>query len=470
MARGVKRLLLSLPTGGGKTTIISAIARSAVSKGGRVLVWAHRRELIDQIAERIGPGCGIILAADNRTDPAAPIQIASIQTLIARVDGLALEPTIIIIDEAHHATAKTYMDLIALWPNAFLIGFTATPYRAGGKGLGTIFQEIVTVATIKELMEEGHLVPLYTYEGKAPSMEGVATVNGDYAPGAMAEAVIAAGLAGDVVLEFQKIAAGRKAIVFAAGVEHSMTLADRFNEAGIKAEHLDGKTKLAERRRILADFKSGAVQVVVNAAVLTEGFDEPTVSAVVLARPTKSRSLWRQMVGRGLRPAPGKTDCLLLDHAGATAAHGYITDPDIVTLAQGVKRKTRPAEFFCPFCGEQLSGWPRECPECHKLLPRTPTDPPEEDRTKHLVLSEPEDSRASFYAQMCNLAWSKGYSPGWAFHKFLLKFGEGPARKDKRMVKGMIAWNDMIKKYEWTTPPPVQAGGKPLRGEGVSGW
>jgi superfamily II DNA or RNA helicase len=209
---------------------------------------------------------------------------------------------------------------------------TATPCRGDGRGLGSVFEEIVECPQIETLIELGFLVRTKVYAPSTPDLTGVRVERGDYVESQLAERMDKAKLVGDIVEHWHRLAAGRKTVVFATGVAHSIHIRDEFRRSGVLAEHIHGKTPVEERDAILARLSRGEVDVVCNCAVLCEGWDQPDVSCIVLARPTKHMGLYRQMIGRVLRPAPGKDHALVLDHAGATWQHGLVEEPVVWTL------------------------------------------------------------------------------------------------------------------------------------------
>lgn len=325
--RGKKRILLQLPTGGGKTVVAALIIQGALAKGKRILFLAHRRELIEQPSRKLdelGVSHGIVMASHHRYRPLAPVQVASIQTLVNR--ELAHPPDLIFIDETHRATAKTYQSILERYPRACVIGLTATPVRADGEGLGNLFEDMVCGPGVAELTTAGYLVPTRVYAPSKPELKDVNKVGGDYNQGQLGRVMDRASLTGDVVDHWKRLAADRLTIVFAVNVEHSKHLRDRFLEAGVAAEHLDGETPIADRIAILDRVATGQTRVLCSVGVLTEGWDCPVVSCAILARPTMSEGLYLQMAGRILRPAPGKADALILDHAGCTWEHGFVDD------------------------------------------------------------------------------------------------------------------------------------------------
>lgn len=354
---GKKRVLLVAPTGSGKTVVASKIIESAVTKSSRVLFVAHRREIIYQTSKKladIGVEHGLILNG-HRPSLMAPVHVASIQTLIRRDHP---EANLVIFDEAHHVSAKSYQSVIEKYPNVTILGLTATPCRRDGKGLGATFDSIVQVAQVKDLVEQNYLVPFVAYAPSKPDLKGVKVKMGDYVEDELAKAVDKPQLIGDITEHWYKLAKDRQTIVFCASIAHSNHLTDSFRSIGVKVAHLDGETPKERREEILNDLSGGNIQVVCNVGVLTEGYDCPVVSCIVLARPTKSYGLFLQMAGRGMRPFLGKSDLLLLDHAGAIYEHGMI-DADVLWSLEPGKLSWETKKY------EKKTAMPWICDHCH---------------------------------------------------------------------------------------------------------
>ena len=367
---GFRRLLVVGPTGSGKTIVGAALSDKEVACGGHVLVIALRRELIEQTSSKlydVGVDHGIIQAG-YPTRPGACVQLASVQTLHARAVRnckISLPPaSLVIIDEAHHVPARTYMRLVQAYRNAIILGLTATPCRTDGRGLGNVFQTLIQGPSVAELIRSGHLVPAKIYAPVRPDLSGISIARGDYVESQLAQRMDTAPLVGDIVEHWHRLGYGRPSVVFTVNVAHSVHLRNEFRRSGVLAEHIDGSTPVEERKGILARFTAGSVDIICNCAVLTEGWDRPEASCLIMARPTKSLGLYRQIVGRILRPAPGKTDALILDHAGAVFQHGFPDDDLAWTLdadkkavnAAHVARQAEPHR-----CGLTT------CPECHAV-------------------------------------------------------------------------------------------------------
>lgn len=361
--RGGKRhIVLVLPTGGGKTVVTAELFRSAYEKGKSALFVAHRKELIDQTVAKLRDagipqsGIGVIMASDSRRNPVARVQVASVDTLRNRQPPPA---DLVAFDECHRSLSKSFVDLAEHYSAAVLLGLTATPYRADGRGLGELYDAIVTLVRPRDLIAQGYLVEPRTMtvpKDQLPDLDGVKTSGGDYDETELQAAVDKGALVGSIVEHWQRLADNRRTVVFAVCVEHSRHIVERFRAAGIAAEHLDGETPREAREAILERLRAGATRVVSNCGVLTEGWDCPPVKCCILARPTKSAGLYLQMAGRILRPWES-LKALILDHAGNAMVHGLPQDDREFSLAAP---KRKGASNACPT---------RTCPECFQVLP-----------------------------------------------------------------------------------------------------
>jgi DNA repair protein RadD len=392
LRRGARSVLLVCPTGGGKTVIASEIICSAAARGSRTLFLAHRRELIQQTVVKltqfgVAPGviqAGFPLALHRQA------QVASVQTLIRRPGQLS-QVDLVFIDEAHHLTASnTYAKLLSWWPEAKVVGLTATPWRLDGKGLGDVFASHVVAATPRQLRDEGFLVPVGGWEYEAIDTDSARVKAGDYVAKDLEKSATSKRVIGDVVSEYVMHGEGARAVVFAVSINHSQLLVDAFRDAGVVAEHVDGEMPSAERDAVLRRFREGGTRVVSNVGVLTEGWDVPEAEVCILARPTLSTSLYLQMVGRVLRPAAGKRLARIHDHAGCLAAHGHpFADRDYSPMLTATVKKDK---------GSQRAR-PKHCPACKSLLARWPCDgcghtPTPQDLQLELEVAEAARRRA----------------------------------------------------------------------------
>lgn len=364
-ARGRSRVLLTAPTGAGKTVVAAEIVRAAHAKGTGVLFVAHRIELLEQTLgklEAVGIKAGVIKAG-WAADPSAPVQVASIQTLIRREFPPA---GLLVIDEAHHTSADSYRRIAASYRR--VLGLTATPWRTDGRGLAEDYEANVVAATPAELTEAGYLVRSKTYAYASPDLKGVRVTAGDFNQKGLELACDRSEILGSIVSEYRTHAHGRPAIVFPVSVRHSEHVVAEFRAAGYEAAHLDCDTPAAERAELLERFRSGSLTVLSSVGVLTEGFDAPRAEVAILARPTMSLALYLQMVGRVLRPFEGKAGALVHDHAGNAIRFGLPTDARDYTLAAAKVKRGDAAAFACPMCQAVIPSRSIECPECGGLL------------------------------------------------------------------------------------------------------
>ena len=339
---GTSKPLISLPTGTGKTIIFAYIVRQISKRGGRSLILVHRDELLNQAEDKlltIWPEAqvGIIKAARNEID--APVTIASVQSISRerRLKQLRDIPfDFLVTDEAHHAVAASYKrvyDALLNGSGQLHLGVTATPNRSDRRGLLEVYQEIVYHRSLLEMIRAGWLCDLRCIQISTDiSLDSVKTRQGDFAQGELGAVINTENRNELIVRAYQEHAAERLAVCFTCDVQHAVDLAEAFQEAGVNAVAISGKTPIHERREALRRFHYHEIDVICNCQVLTEGYDEPAVNAVILARPTKSSVLYTQMVGRGTRTFPGKSDCLILDFADVAGHHKVMQVPNLVGL------------------------------------------------------------------------------------------------------------------------------------------
>jgi DNA repair protein RadD len=460
-AAGRHRLIAVAATGAGKTVVLAKLVADAVARGEQVLILVHKRELVRQTIRKLsdaGLDAGIIAAGFDGC-PNRPVQVAMVQTLHARAirtRRLELPPAdLVVVDECHHATARTWRRIVEAYPETFVLGATATPCRKSGSGLGVLFDEIVETPQTAELIDAGWLVPPKVYSVAGPDLIGVRTQGGDYVESQLAARVDTGQLVGDIVAHWHRHAHGLRTIAFAVNVAHSVHLRNEFQRSGVTAEHLDASTPGDARDAMLKRLADGTTDIICNVGVLTEGFDLPAIGAIILARPTRSFALFRQMAGRGLRPAPGKDCCIVLDHAGCLLRHGWLQDPITWTLdpRERVANKTHEARMAayrrqlvdCPECGaSRFEG--KGCPSCG-WRPQ-PKAEPVEVVDEELVLREPgrpaapheytTGERRAFHGELLALLGELNQArrrrgkpdirPGWAAAKYRDKFGAWPPR------------------------------------------
>lgn len=338
---GVRRQLGVAATGLGKTIIFAALAeRMAV----RTLILAHRDELVTQAVEKVRQvwptaDVGVVKAERNQTNH--DVVVASVQTLARErrlaqlIGGDGFWPRsrfgLIVVDEAHHAAAESYQRILDAFPEAVVLGVTATPDRGDGKGLDGQFDAITWQYDMLWGIRQGYLCDVRGMKVQAQALDltGVRTRGGDYAEGQLGERLMDAGVPLLVARAWREHASDRRTLVFTPTVAVADAVAAEFVAMGVRAAMVSGETPLEQRRQILRDYSTGALQVVANCAVLTEGYDEPRTDCVVIARPTKSRALYTQMVGRGTRRHPDKGGLLVLDVVGASDTHSLLSVPSL---------------------------------------------------------------------------------------------------------------------------------------------
>jgi len=355
--QGKRRVLLVLPTGGGKTICFSYIAAGVAKNHKRVLIIAHRRELLRQISKALKT-VGVhhaVMTGGYIGIPTAPVVVASVFTLAKRIHRFPA-PDLVIGDEAHHFTPdSSWGKVVQAFPEAKVLGVTATPERLDGKGLGLLFDDMVLGPSVAELTELGFLSPADVYAPSKPDLTSARTRVGDWVVSDLESAMDKPSITGNAVTHYRRLADGKRAIAFCVSVKHAKEVAKEFNNAGYRAHHVDGGMKDSDRDDVLKRFESGEVQILTSCDLVSEGFDLPAVEVAIMLRPTKSLSLYLQQAGRAIRISPGKEKTVILDHAGNTAVHGFIDEPREWKLSIGSAREKRDVEAVptvrtCPKC------------------------------------------------------------------------------------------------------------------------
>lgn len=362
MRAGHRRILIQLPCGGGKTVMAAAMTHSADSLGALSQFIVHRRELIEQTSTSFaGRGIGhSFVAAGFEMDLSVSVLLAGIQTLAKRL-GVILPPNLVILDECHHCTSASWSAVLDAYPNAYIVGLTATPERLDGRGLGEHFDVMVTGPSVSWLIEQGYLAPYSYYAPSRPDLSKVPTLGGDFNQGAIGEVMDKPKLIGDTVEHYLRLARGERGIVFAVNREHSRRLADAFCGEGVRAVHVDS-TMDKERKRAMDAFRAGDLDIMTNVDLFGEGVDVADCSYVGLDRPTQSRSLFTQQSMRPMRPAPKKR-ATICDHAGNAFTHG-LPDDDCEYSLEGRKARPRGA-------GNSDATPIRQCLTCYRVSPST---------------------------------------------------------------------------------------------------
>ena len=423
-SEGRRRVCAVLPCGAGKTIVTAWMARGTALSGRRAIFMVHRQELIEQTSAtftEMGIRHGLI-AAGAAKEYDLPVQIASVQTLVHRLDEVQA-PDFLICDECHHIVANSYRKIIDHFGAICVLGVTATPERIGGQGLGEIFESLVLGPTAADLIAAGSLTPYDYYAPPSKFDPAAAHVRfGEYVKGDLVRQMDDTDVIGDVVKNYQNLAAGKRAICYCINRAHSQHMAASFRAAGISAEHIDGETHRAARARAVEEFRAGRLQILCNAELLGEGFDVPAMEAVILARPTASLTLYIQQSMRPLRPDPAQPEkrAVIIDHVGNVFRHGMPDEGREWSLETKKKKPRTTAIKICPACYTALSSTARACPCGHVFMAA-----PEERKytEKDGTLTKIEEVRrkqkrqevgmARSVADLTAIALQRGYSLRW---------------------------------------------------------
>ena len=421
---GYRAPLLVLPTGGGKTVVFNYIAEQTSAKNKRVLILVHRVELLRQTIDKLPVPCGII-SPEFTPDNEKNIQVASVQTLVRRLNRPMYAPDLIIIDEAHHTTAGSWKKILDAYPNAHRLGVTATPCRADGDGLQDYFDVLVEGSNTAELIDAGYLAKPRIFMGKQHiDLSRIATKGGDYNPAEAAELLDNNLIIGDMVRHYQQHCENDPAVVFAVNLKHAEHIAAEFRARGYNFQLISGDTDKLRR----ADLISGLgtrYHGLVSVDLIGEGLDIPAIRAVFLARPTISEALHLQQVGRALRVTETKKDALIFDHVGNCIRHGMPDDYREWSLV-GRKRTRKDVEatirtLSCPLCYQVFRPAPA-CPSCGH-----PVEMPEVKEKKHLTEEQLEEikherkqirrqqGQARTLEALLAIEKERGYKKGWAY-------------------------------------------------------
>jgi DNA repair protein RadD len=434
------RVLVQAPTGAGKTALASHMVGGAAKRGRRVIFLVHRVELLRQVSEafeRQGITHGFI-AAGMPFNPHHQVYIGSIGTVGRRLDALP-GFDLAVVDECHHSIAKSWADVLASLAPRWTIGLSATPCRLDGRGLGEHFDTIVKGPAVADLIAGGFLSPFRVFAPTTLDLEGIRTVAGDYNRGDVAAAADKPAIIGDAVAHYQALTPGKRAVAFCVSVAHAEHVTAQFQAAGISAAAIDGTMASDARAAALADFEAGRTLVLASVDLVSEGFDLPAIEAAILLRPTKSLSLYLQQVGRVLRPAPGKSEAVILDHVGNTQRHGFPDDPREWSLDGVAKRsragsdampvRTCPACYrvhrpapVCPACGHSYVGEGRQLEEREGTLSEVVRLTPAEREAAKRVAADARkaEERGATLSELIAIGKARGYANAyaWASHRY----------------------------------------------------
>lgn len=437
---GIKRVLLYLPTGAGKTEVAKHLAWQSAEAGGCTLFVVERRVLAVQTEAKMRGALSVGVLAGDRTlcRGNEHVIVATVQTLRSRwdwpmVQQLLSRVRLVIVDETH-IWHKHHDELLARLVNVPIVGLTATPLR---EGLGKRYEKMLLGPNTRALTEQGYLVPARYFSPHSERVAdflrnvGVATT-GDFVTGQLSAKMRERVLLGDVVSNWQTKGENRPTLCFAVDIAHSKALTTEFLAAGVPAAHIDLHTDAEERAHLFAEFTAGRLKVLCSVYVLTLGFDMPLASCIVIARPTLSQSLHIQMLGRVLRPAEGKRDALVFDHALNVLRHGRAEDfepPELSGIDKTSdlkKRDTETGDVVCPRCDAILRRGTNVCHECgHEMGRRSNVHHLDaelvEDRTARASITF--DDLCGFYRECLWIAQQRGHKPGWAWYQLRERYG-----------------------------------------------
>ena len=436
---GHRRPILQLPTGAGKTRIAAEIINGALAKERRAIFVVPLITLIEQTIaafEREGIwNIGVIQAKNHRTNPNAPVQIATQQTLAHREIPAA---DVVLVDECHRQR-KSMTDWLAApeWQTIPFIGLTATPWA---KGMGMIYDDLLLPVSIQSLIGEGYLCTFRVFAPPAPDLSNVRIAEGDFHKTDLSVACDTKELVADIIKTWLEKGENRPTLCYGIDRKHAQHLQERFIEAGVATEYIDCAVEMYDREDIFNRFRSGETKLICNVATLDTGLDLPNIGCIIDARPTKSRIRFVQTIGRGLRPAEGKDHLIVLDHAGNHRRLGLVTDLHCDTLDNGEAgraydkdgRVAAPTIPLCPECHCALPPRARECPSCGEpILAATPIIETDGELVEY-GSGDRGDGAVSYlierhwYAAFLWICDARGHSRGRAFHLFVEKFKEKP--------------------------------------------
>lgn len=374
--RNHRSILLQSPTGSGKTAMLVMMMESAAKRGKRAFFLVHQTELLQQTsqalwAQKLEHG----MIAPSKRKSLLPVQVASVQTLVRRLDQYD-SPDMIIIDECHRAAANTYRKVLEAYPKAMVIGLTATPERTDGKGLGDLFDTIIEGPTIQQLIKANYLCD---YELISPrtaiDLSSVRRRGGDYDAEQAVAAVDKPTITGDAVAAYKQFANGVRCVVMCITIKHAEHVSESYRAAGVAAEVIKGDMLKTERCEVLERFKSGETKVLCNVELMVVGVDIPSIEAIQWLRPTQSLIVFMQGNGRGFRPAKGKKRLIILDQVKNWERHGLPCDNREWSL-DGKKDRQRKAQEDpslhvqqCAECFHVFRKGPTHCPGCGDELP-----------------------------------------------------------------------------------------------------
>lgn len=425
-----KRVILLAPCGSGKTVIASSIMQDAIKKGNKVWFIVHRSELMKQANDTL----------ERYGIPKKNIEVYMVQSLAHKLDKIKEEPNLIIVDECQHSSSSTYRKIINQYPNAYILGLSATPTRLTGKPLGDIYETIISEVTAKQLIEMKYLAD-YSYYAPELNIDfnNIKIKAGDYDTEDVNRAMSKAKIYGDIIKTYKKLANNKKTILYCASIEYSKKMEKLFSENGYKIKHFDGTTPEKERQQIVEDFRNNKIQMLTNVDLIGEGFDVPDCECVLLLRPTQSLNLFIQSSTRCLRKN-GDKKAIIIDYVNNIQKHGlptmdrqwsldkkvkeYDNENDDGTLRIRVCKEcfsTFEGGDVCPYCGAEYELTAIEIENIKEVQLKKVEEEKELKRQQYLssvadkVQYYESVEQCTTWAELTEFAKMKNYKPGFAY-------------------------------------------------------
>jgi superfamily II DNA or RNA helicase len=420
-----------MATGSGKTFCFSEVLKGAYQKGTHAIMLVKGTSLVDQASQRLDKEKvphGVLMANHWRNRPNELIQICSIDTANRR--KTFPKANIVIIDEAHTATSKSFTEFLSHYEDKFFLAVSATPFS--DKSLHHLASVVVKPITVNELVNQGYLSPLKYFAPRTPDLSNIGEIGGDFDLEKLSKEMQATLLVGDIVTEWENKAKGTPTLCFAVDVAHSKIIRDAFQDRGINAVHVDAMTSLDLRKVYIDKLERGEISVIVNCGVFTVGVDIPHLKTIILARPTKSYNLHIQILGRGTRIFDGKTHCTILDHSGNVQRHGFINEERECDLNPVDKKEIRQSPITCKNCYGVFMFQDIEskgvCPLCGEIFTADELKKCRELKQIDGELVEIKELTDEEKARRDIREWKKerkkkGFKNGWVYFKCVTKYG-----------------------------------------------
>ena len=412
-----------------KTFIFSTILNGAKIKGKRAVMAVRGRSLVDQASRRLsemGVDHSVFMAGDKRFDSAKQIQICSIDTIRSR--KIAPPADIVVIDEAHFATSKSFKTFLEYYPNSYWLSVTATPWVKGG--LKHLAEKIIYPISIEELTAQGYLVPAKYFVPTKFDTKNILIRNGEYNEDSALFEFKKQSVYGDVINNYKKNCLGQPTFIFAINIAHAHEIQARFLAEGLASVVITADTSLDERRFLLENIDN---HIVISIGTLTTGIDVPKLKNIILCRPTRSKNLYVQMLGRGTRPYEGKSFFSVYDHVGNVVEHGFLIDEKAAELEEPKKNKKVSSSSApikeCPVCYAFIKIHEKQCPYCEHTFIKEKSIPKEYDGELvelDLDLRSRMKIRAKYFTYN---AWGNGHKVGSIYYRLLDEFGQDRVRE-----------------------------------------